>query len=169
LKPSVPLFTLTVPALVNGTSNSVVATPLWFSVPPTRLLKARVPPLLIILGVFSASLFSPLKVPVLLLKTLLPPLARISPRSAHVTVPMLLTARALTNLFDAPLIARFAAGAITVVPPPPIVPPVQFKVPVSVAVALPPSVPPLRVPPLIEVGALKLALPRLTLVWPVRV
>jgi hypothetical protein len=172
LKASVPLFTLTVPALLNGTSNSVVAAPLWFSVPLAWLLKASVPPLLIIVGVFSASLFSALKVPVLL-KTLLPALARISLPSVHVTVPKLLTVRALKDLLVAPLIARVAAGAIAVVPPPPIVPSVQFNVSVTVTVAVPPSVP-LRVPPVIEVATLKLAVPALApvplmLVLPVRV
>ena len=68
-----------------------------------------------------------------------------------------------------PLIVRFAPGAIAVVPVPLIVPPVQFRVPVSVAVALPPSVPPLRVPPVIEVGTLKLAVPPVMLVLPVTV
>ena len=96
LKPSVPLFTLTVPALLNGTSNSVVVpTPFSFSVPPAWLLKVRVPPLLIMRVLFRA-----LKVPALL-KTLLPALARISVESlAHVTVPTLSTVRALKNLFD---------------------------------------------------------------------
>jgi hypothetical protein len=158
LKSNVPLLRLTVPALANGTSNPVVvATPVLFNVPPAWLLKVRVPPLSDMRVLFCA-----LKIPALL-KTLLPAPARISVESlAHVTVPVLVTVRALKNLFTrAPLIARFAAGATTVVPPPPIVPPVQFKVPVTVAVALPPSVPPLRVPPLIEVGTLKLALPRL--------
>jgi hypothetical protein len=41
---------------------------------------------------------------------MLPALARMSPRSVHVTVPVLFTVRAPKNLFDEPLIVSFAAS-----------------------------------------------------------
>ncbi|PYJ95818.1 MAG: hypothetical protein DME23_22680 [Verrucomicrobia bacterium] len=44
-----------------------------------------------------------------------------------------------------PLTASVAPLAITVVPPPPIAPPVQFSVPLTVTVPLPPRPPPLKV------------------------
>jgi hypothetical protein len=84
------------------------------------------------------------------------------------TVPALLKARVpVTD--TTPLVVTVASEAIAVVPVPLIVPPVQLSAPVSVAVALPPSVPPPSVPPVIEAATLKLALPALMLVVPVMV
>jgi hypothetical protein len=94
--------------------------------------------------------------------------ARLSVPLLTVTVPALLKSRVLVTT-PPPLTVTLAAGAIAVVPVPPIVPPVQLRAPVSVAVALPPSAPPLRVPPVIEAATLKFALPPLMLVFPVMV
>jgi hypothetical protein len=135
---SVPLVTLTVLALLNGTANCVVPAPLLFSVPPAWLLKVSVPATLLMCELFCA-----LKVP-LLLKTLLPPLLWISPASlVQVAVPALLMVRPLNNLTPAPLIVRVAPAAIVVVAPPLIVPAVQFNAPLTVMTSAA-SVPPAR-------------------------
>src|SRR6516164_9551172 len=156
---SVPLCTSTVPLLFTAAPMVLEPVPALFLSVPLLLKVGAAPPWLYTTALLAC------RSQVALLLMVAPTPDQMSP-PLQVVGPAVLSVRCVSTLVVVVVIARLPVLATVVVPVPVISPPVQLAAPLTVRVALPPSVPLLIDRVVVLEGLLKLAVPPLMVVPP---